>query len=214
MSRGFQFIVIEGIDGSGTTTQVQCLADRLRAEGKSVVTTREPTTGPVGKLLRQVLEGKLKGDTGAKVEFDWVTLALLFAADRADHAQSLILPTLTRGDHLICDRYDLSSRIYQSVTAPSHDLALTWVCAINAHAPRPDITLVLDVEPGVAESRRLRRGAEPELFEKSELQRRLALAYEDAQHYVPNDRLTHVPGNLPIADVTDCLYAAYCGIRI
>jgi dTMP kinase len=177
-----------------------------------VVTTGEPTTGPVGKLLRQVLEGKLKGDTDANVEFDWVTLALLFAADRADHAQSLILPTLNRGDLLICDRYDLSSRIYQSLTAPSPDLALAWVCDINAQAPRPDVTLVLDVEPGLAESRRIRRGAEPELFEKSELQRRLAQAYDEAQRYVPNDRLTHVPGNLPIADVTDCLYAACCGV--
>lgn len=213
MSRGYQFIVLEGIDGSGTTTQVQCLAARLRAEGKSVVTTREPTTGPVGKLLRQVLEGRLKGDTDAKVEFDWVTLALLFAADRADHAQSLIIPTLARGDLLICDRYDLSSRIYQSLTAPKPDLALTWVCAINAHAPRPDLTYILDIEPRLAESRRLRRGAEPELFEKSELQQRLALAYDEAQRYVPNDRLTHVPGNLPIADVTDYLYATCCSVQ-
>ncbi len=209
MSNSSQFIVLEGIDGSGTTTQLQCLANRLRADGKSVVTTSEPTSGPVGKLLRQALQGKLISDVDGRVQFDWVTLALLFAADRAFHAQALIKPTLERGHLLICDRYDLSSRIYQSVTAPSPDLALTWVCAINDRVPRPDLTFVLDVEPGLAEERRIKRSAQPELFEQSQLQKRLAQAYGQADKYVPNDRLKHIQGDLPIEEVTEQLYSAY-----
>jgi dTMP kinase len=204
-----RFIVLEGIDGSGTTTQLQCLAECLRADGATVVTTGEPTSGPVGRLLRQILEGALATD-GAS-DFDWVALALLFAADRASHAKSVIQPALQLGHVVICDRYDLSSRIYQSVTAPEPGSALPWVCAINGYAPRPDLTLVLDVAPDLAEQRRAKRGAKSELFEQSQLQRKLAQAYLDAERYVPNDRLKHVRGDLPIREVTEILYAACVG---
>jgi len=200
MSKPIQFIVLEGIDGSGTTTQLRALAARLRAARKTVVTTGEPTPGPVGLLLRQILEGKL----GAG-HFDWVTLALLFAADRAHHVQSLINPTVQQGAIVVCDRYDLSSRIYQSVTAPDPDTALPWVCALNDRVPRPDITFVLDVDPDLAEQRRAKRGADAELFEKAALQRRLAQAYGNAEHYVPNDRLAHVRGDKAIDEVTEIL---------
>ena len=204
MAKPIQFIVLEGIDGSGTTTQLGALAGRLRAAGKSVVTTGEPTAGPVGLLLRKILEGKLGPDEGA-TSFDWVALALLFAADRAHHAQSSILPSLERGQIVICDRYDLSSRIYQSITAPNPDTALPWVSALNDRVPRPDLTFVLEVDPDLAEQRRSARGTEAELFEKNSLQRRLARAYAEAVRYVPNDRLKHVQGDLPIGEVTDIL---------
>jgi len=204
MSKPIQFIVLEGIDGSGTTTQVRALAARLRAAGKSVVTTGEPTPGPVGLLLRQILEGKL-GPAQSGADFDWVTLALLFAADRAHHVQSLIGPSVQQGAMVVCDRYDLSSRIYQSVTAPDPVTALPWVCALNERVPRPDVTFVLDVDPDLAEQRRAQRGADAELFEKAALQRRLAQAYGNAEHFVPNDRLAHVRGDKPIDEVTEIL---------
>ena len=208
MNIRYRFIVLEGIDGSGTTTQLQCLAQRLRADGNAVVTTSEPTTGPVGQLLRQALEGNLGSDADGCAPFDWVTLALLFAADRANHAQSLINPTLSQGKLLLCDRYDLSSRIYQSVTAAEPQAALPWLCVLNERVPRPDLTLVLDIDPGLAEQRRSKRGAPPELFEQNQLQSKLALAYLEAESYVPNDRLKHVRGDLSISEVTDRLYAA------
>jgi dTMP kinase len=211
MTVGFRFIVLEGIDGSGTTTQLQCLAQRLRADGNTVVTTSEPTPGPVGLLLRQALEGKLRTDVHGSAPFDWATLALLFAADRANHAQSLIVPTLAQGNLLLCDRYDLSSRIYQSVTADDPEAALAWLCTINERVPRPDLTLVLDIKPELAEGRRSKRGTPPELFEQNQLQRKLAQAYYEAEKYVPNDRLKHVRGELSISEVTDSLYAACVG---
>lgn len=204
MTEPIRFIVLEGIDGSGTTTQLEALATRLRAAGKSVVTTREPTTLPVGALLRKILEGRLETST----QFDWVTLALLFAADRAHHVHSVIVPSLEQGSIVICDRYDLSSRIYQSLTAPEPATALPWVCAVNDRVPRPDITCVLDVDAELAERRRVARGGKPELFEQIALQRRLAEAYTDAHRYVPNDRLAHFRGDLPIEQVTELLYAA------
>jgi len=210
MVRPIQFIVLEGIDGSGTTTQLRALAARLRAAGSSVVTTGEPTAGPVGVLLRQILEGKLESGSNGQT-FDWVTLALLFAADRAHHAQSLIHPNLQEGRIVICDRYDLSSRIYQSVTAPDPVVALPWVCSINDRVPRPDLTFVLDVDPDLAEQRRAKRGGAAELFEKQSLQRNLALAYAEAERYVPNDRLVHVRGELPVDEVTNVLFEGCLG---
>ena len=208
MNTTFRFIVLEGIDGSGTTTQLECLAKLLRADGNAVVTTSEPTPGPVGRLLRQALEGSLSPDVDGCSQFDWVTLALLFAADRANHAQSLIVPTLAQGKVLLCDRYDLSSRIYQSVTAADPEAALPWLCILNERVPRPDLTLVLDIEPELAEKRRSTRGAPPELFEQNQLQCKLARAYCEAEKYVPNDRLKHIPGELSISEVTERLYAA------
>ena len=203
-----RFIVLEGIDGSGTTTQLHALAERLRSEGRTVITTGEPTPGPIGRLLRQILSGSIEGGPEAAAGFDWTTLALLFAADRAAHAQHVIRPALLQGCTVLCDRYDLSSRIYQSVTAPDPETALPWVCAINSQAPRPDLTLVLDVAPETAELRRAERAETVELFEQNQLQRTLAHAYQQAERYVPNDRLKHVPGNLPIGEVTEILYAA------
>ena len=203
-----RFIVLEGIDGSGTTTQLQALAERLRADGTTVVSTGEPTSSPIGRLLRQILSGSIESGPERTAGFDWATLALLFAADRTYHAQVVIRPSLLQGCTVLCDRYDLSSRIYQSVTAPDPEAALPWVCAINEQAPRPDLTLVLDVDPETAEQRRAKRAAKAELFEQSQLQRTLAQAYRQAERYVPNDRLKHVPGNLPIGEVTEILYAA------
>ena len=77
------FIVLEGIDGSGTTTQLERLAARLRARGRRVVATREPTPGPIGLLLREILMGRHANPDGTSM--DGRAMALLFAADRRDH---------------------------------------------------------------------------------------------------------------------------------
>ncbi len=211
MSNSGRFIVLEGIDGSGTTTQLEALALRFRELGRTVVTTREPTSGPVGALLRRILTGSIDAGEGAG-SFDWMTLALLFAADRAHHAHNVIRPNLEQGHVVICDRYDLSSRIYQSLTAPDADVARPWVSTLNACVPRPDITFVLQVDAEVAEQRRAARGGKPELFEQSALQRRLAEAYAQAQVYVPNDRLAHVSGDRPVGQVTELLFAGCASI--
>src|SRR5690242_1367991 len=120
------FIVLEGIDGSGTTTQAARLAQTLQARGARVHATREPSTGPVGRLLRQALTGTLVADE-RPVQLDFCTLALLFAADRMDHVRREIEPALARGEVVISDRYDLSSLIYQSETSPDAEQYLPWL---------------------------------------------------------------------------------------
>lgn len=189
------FIVLEGIDGSGTTTQAHTLAERLRTEGREVVLTCEPTAGPVGRFLRQALSGKLIGADGERVDLEWSAMALLFSADRLDHLEREIEPALLRGALVISDRYDLSSLIYQSATCPEGEAAVPWLRALNSRARRPDLTLVLDVSPDVAEKRRHARAGEPEIFEKKELQRRLARLYKRSAEFVPQDRLELLPGD-------------------
>ncbi len=196
MTRG-RFIVLEGIDGSGTTTQAKRLTEELARRGRSVVATWEPSTGPVGQLIRRALRHELARDDGGQRELSWETLALLFAADRADHVESVIRPALDAGLIVVSDRYDLSSLTYQSLTAPEPDGALAWIRTLNARAVRPDLTLVLDVAGDVAEVRRASRGGPAELFEVTELQRRLAALYTRAERLVPADRLVHVVDGEP-----------------
>lgn len=196
-SRG-RFIVLEGIDGSGTTTQARRLVEALEARGEPTLLTCEPTSGPVGALLRQALQKKLLADDGAAARrLDWTTLALLFAADRLDHLHQVVVPALEAGRTVVSDRYVLSSLAYQSVTSPEGPESLPWIRELNRHAPPPDLTLVLDVDEAVAAERRALRGGPPELFEVREIQRKLADFYARAGEVVPTWPLVHVPDGTP-----------------
>ena len=139
-----RFVVLEGIDGAGTTTQMGKLASRLRAVGNKVVrATREPSDGPIGMMVRQILTGRIVAPGGAP---GWATMALLFAADRMDHVESEIEPILAEGGIVISDRYDASSLAYQSVSSGrGGEQAVDWIRQLNRHALRPDLTIVLDV---------------------------------------------------------------------
>lgn len=201
VTRG-RFVVLEGIDGAGTTTQTRELALALERSGITTHATCEPSRGPVGAYLRSLLAGPPD-----RPRLDWAALALLFAADRLDHVAREIEPALARGVCVISDRYDLSSLIYQSATAPAAEQVLPWIRAINLRARRPDLTLVLDIAPDVAAQRRQARGGEAELFEDLELQRRLAALYARAERFVPDDTLVHVAADAPIADLTQALVA-------
>lgn len=189
------FIVLEGIDGCGSTTQSRRLVHALQARGHDAMATFEPSSGPIGQFLRGVLERR-PVQSGQDHPFDpgWATLSLLFAADRLDHVDSTILPALRAGRLVISDRYDLSSLAYQSVTADDASAVVPWIRELNAQAVRPDLTLVLEVSAEEAAERRRRRGTAEQLFEAEELQRRLIPAYASAQALVPGDRLEHVSG--------------------
>jgi dTMP kinase len=199
------FIVLEGIDGAGTTTQAEMLAGALRRRGLPAHVTREPSDGPVGSLIRLILTHRVvvAGLTGPHAP-SWATMALLFAADRLDHLETEILPNLRDGVTVICDRYDLSSITYQSLTAPEGqeaDEVVAWVRALNRRARRPDLTLVLDVDPAIAAKRRMQRASFTELYEDLELQRALASTYASAEQLVPGDRLVHVAGGVSADEV-------------
>src|SRR5882724_9432878 len=156
------FVVVEGIDGSGSTTVAERLTSHLVGKRRPVHRTCEPSGGPIGALIRQILAHRLVVPTEwGPSSPGWVTMALLFAADRADHLQAEVLPRLRDGVIVISDRYDLSSLAYQSATAPGGDPAeaervCAWIRELNRHARRPDLTLVLDVRHEVAAERRKR----------------------------------------------------------
>lgn len=190
------FIVLEGLDGAGTTTQMERLAAALRAAGHPVLTTCEPSNGPVGALIRQALRRRLVLPD-ARGALSHQTLALLFAADRVDHLEAEIEPALARGEHVICDRYVLSSLAYQGAHAESG-----WVATLNLHAVSPDLTLFIEVRPEVAQQRRARRGSQEELYESEDKQRRIAQQYLAAIAARPGDRLVRIDGSAGIAQVT------------
>lgn len=198
-----RFIVLEGIDGAGTTTQGQTLVATLESHGHPARFTHEPSALPIGALLRQILVG---GPGMARP--DWDGMALLFAADRLDHVAREIEPLIAAGVTVVCDRYDLSTLAYQSATAGDEQAALPWLRAINQRARRPDVTLVLDVDAAVAEARRARRGGEPELFERRELQAQLAALYARAESLVPEERVIHLDANGALAEVEANVVAA------
>lgn len=201
MSSTGRFIVVEGIDGSGSTTQAQRLVAELERAGVRARFTCEPSSGNVGALIREALGHRLRDSAGEPVALDWVTLALLFAADRADHVHRMVLPTLAKGEWVVSDRYDLSSLAYQSVTSGGAADVLPWIRALNSKVLRPDLTIIVDVNAATAARRRHTRGADAELFEVPEIQERLASVYRNAEILVPHDRVAHVDGERDIASV-------------
>ena len=210
------FVVLEGVDGAGTTTQCARLRESLTSRGIASLVTREPTAGPIGSLLRQALGHRLVVPTpkGPKAP-SWQTMALLFAADRLDHLESEILPALTAGVCVISDRYDLSSLAYQSATAPEgkEAEAIRWVRELNRYAQRPDLTVVLHVSAEVAEARRAGRGGAAALYETADLQRRLVQGYARAEELRPADRYVHLDGDKIADEVAAEVLAAVLSAR-
>jgi dTMP kinase len=203
-----RFVVLEGIDGAGTTTHVGRLADRLRSMRVPVRATREPSDGPVGTLVRQVLTGRVVVPGGRAP--GWATMALLFAADRMDHVESEIDPFVAEGGVILSDRYDASSLAYQSVSSGADSKeAVEWIRMLNRYVRRPDLTIVLDLSPETASERRLRRGEPAQLYEQNEVQRALAAFYKDLAKHMPKDRVTVIDASGTVEEVHARVWTAY-----
>ncbi len=198
-----RFIVLEGLDGAGTTTQARILGGALRQAGRRVHVTAEPSTGPAGALVRQILSRRVAGPDGAG--FDPTALALLFAADRLDHVAAEIAPRLRDGVDVISDRFTLSSLAYQGLT--TGDMA--WVDGINSRAAVPDLTVFLRVPAPVAFRRRRAVSADREIFEVSAFQRQVADSYDRAMAYLQaaGQRIVEVDGEAPIEAVAAAVRA-------
>src|SRR6478752_2920736 len=141
------FIALEGGDGAGKSTQVEALAEWIRAKGHEVVVTREPGATPIGKRLRSILLDVSSAGLSNRAE------ALLYAADRAEHVDSVVRPALERGAIVISDRYIDSSVAYQGA---GRDLAPTEIARISRWATSglvPHLTVLLDVDPQTARER-------------------------------------------------------------
>lgn len=204
------FVVFEGVDGAGTTTQCARYASQLRAARRLAHVTREPSAGPVGSLIRLILTQRMALPLSRQAE----TMALLFAADRLDHIGSEIEPFLRDGYVVLSDRYDLSSLAYQSITAEAGDAAASveWIRALNRHARRPDVTVVLDVSSEIAAQRRRARGGAVEIFDDAEIQARLADAYLRAEAFMPGERVIHINGEADVDAVAEAVAAALAPI--
>ncbi|AZQ36447.1 dTMP kinase [Streptomyces cyaneochromogenes] len=141
------FIALEGGDGAGKSTQAEALAEWIRGKGHEVVVTREPGATPVGKRLRSILLDVSSAGLSHRAE------ALLYAADRAEHVDTVVRPALERGAVVISDRYVDSSVAYQGA---GRDLSPTEIARINRWATNglaPHLTVLLDVAPEVARER-------------------------------------------------------------
>lgn len=197
-----QFFALEGIDGSGKSTQLKLLARRLEAAGIPCLTTCEPTSGPIGKLLRQVLTGQVKCDSRV--------VAPLFAADRLDHLlreENGLCRAVEAGLTVLTDRYCFSSYAYQSV-----DLPLEWVIEVNrpcAQLLRPTATLFLDVSPELALERIAQNRAGAELFETRDRLTRTREQYFKAFELEQNrERVIVIPGDRDVDAVAGEIWAA------
>jgi dTMP kinase len=155
-------ISIEGIDGSGKTTQAQVILNWLRTNGYRAKYTAEPTYGRIGSVIR--LHVYRIRNTPPEYE------ALLFAADRVEHYQRLIRPLLERGFVVVSDRYIHSSLAYQG--AALRDVG--WVRDVNKFAPPPDLAVLIDVPVEVALQRKKRRRMR---FEKREILLKVSKEY-------------------------------------
>jgi dTMP kinase len=149
-----KFIVIDGPDGAGLSTQAELLRDWIVEQGKPAILTKEPTTGPIGGIIRAVLDGEWK--------LPPYELQLLFVADRAHHLAHVIEPALRAGKIVICDRYILSTLAFG---VP--DVSEKLLKEMNAGFRKPDLTIFLDVPPAVSLKRIRKSRVHLELFEQS-----------------------------------------------
>ena len=157
------FIVLDGPDGSGTSTHAKLLAERLQKEGYAVLLTAEPTDGPVGIQIRELLHNEA---------MDPMSLQLLFTTDRAWHVKEVIAPALAEGKIVVCDRYWYSTVVYAEAQGLHSDPLLD----LNKKFIQPDIA-IFTMPPLEISLKRVMKRPTQEIFEKEELQRNIYGGY-------------------------------------
>ena len=181
MTRGC-FITFEGGEGAGKSTQIRRLAERLRAEARDVVLTREPGGSPGAESIRELLLN------GAVDRWSPLTEALLMNAARRDHIERVIAPALARGAVVLCDRFADSTRAYQGAGGAVDPNVIAQLEAAVVGEMRPDLTLIFDLPVAEGLRRALSRNGGEERFEaKGEaFHERLRAAYLDIARSEPD----------------------------
>ena len=200
-----KFIVFEGLDGSGTTTQANLLFRYLKKQGKKVYLTGEPTRSLIGGLI----EGQISGDWKSTPE----CLQLLFTADRAHHLEKGIIPLLKKGITVICTRYILSTLAYGSIDMVAETSShlpprpalqgsaedAQWLINLNKKFIWPDIIFLLKVSPKICIQRIKKERFHKELFEKEETLKKVSQNYLKFAKKLKNIYL--IDGEKPIKEV-------------
>ncbi|MBU8909817.1 MAG: dTMP kinase [Desulfobacterales bacterium] len=194
-----KFIVFEGIDGSGKSTQIKKISKRLKTFDYKVYSTFEPTDGPIGSLIRQMLSGK--------VSTDQRTIASLFAADRTDHLMnkvSGIRHKVDQGEIVLCDRYYFSSYAYHA-----QYIDMDWVIhanSLNAEILRPDVTIFIDVDPKVCFERIKSSRSSFEMYEKIDIMKKVRDNYFKAFDALNDlEKIIIIDGNNTMEMVEDAI---------
>jgi dTMP kinase len=184
-------IALEGIDGTGKSTQVRLLAEELSGRGYEVVATREPTDGPFGRRIRELYLNRWQAAPGEELE--------LFIADRRQHVRELIEPALAAGKIVITDRYYLSTAAYQGAAGYDPEAILK---ENEAFAPKPDLVFLLALPPAVGVERiRSLRGDQLNDFEQEDELGRVASIFDE----IKRPFIIRVEGRLEIEDIHRCL---------
>ena len=182
-----KFIVIEGLDGSGASTQVAMLSEYLASKGYKVLVTKEPTNNLIGGLIRGQLTHEWKSNPEC--------LQLLFAADRSHHIEKEIIPALEKGYVVISDRY-----LYSSLAFGSIDCDIDWLKSINAKFLKPDVSVILNVPPEISVERISRSRAGFELFEDKTKLEKVRAAFDRLAK--ENSSVIVIDGTMPVNKVS------------
>ncbi len=197
------FIVFEGLDGCGKTSQMKRLMRRLVAGGTACFETREPSDGVIGALTRSVVRGDL--------EVDPVTLAMLFAADRVEHVSKEILPKLAQRKTVLCDRFYYSSIAYQGMELGHENLI-----RLNENTMRrirPDAVVFLDASPEECLRRRSIDRVDVELFDDLNTQKRVRESfYRTFELLGAQENILMIPADVSEDEVAEAIWAKLgCG---
>ncbi len=191
--------MFEGIDGSGKSTQIQNISKRLKTENLKVYTTFEPTDGPVGSLIRQMLSGEIATDQR--------TIASLFAADRTDHLTNQkngIKQKVDQGGIVLCDRYYFSSYAYHA-----QYIDMEWVIhanSLNAEILKPDLTIFIDVDPEICFKRIKLSRTDFEMYEQIDIMKNVRINYFKAfDRLKDSEKIAVVDGNTTPEKVEDSI---------
>ena len=202
------FIALEGIDGSGKSTQAKMLAEKLSSAGHKVYLTFEPTDSRIGTIIRDIMKGKMEADDRV--------IAGLFVADRLDHLLNKtngIIKKMEDGYTVITDRYYFSSYAYQGV-----HLSLDWVIEANsmsAEILKPDLNVYIDISPELSIQRLNSGRSSMELYETKENLHNVKKKYAEAFELLKfKENIFVTDGNRPAEKVADDIWKAVSGISV
>lgn len=186
------FVALEGLDGSGSSTQVSLLVSKLNSSGLKAFPSKEPTNNIIGGIIRGVLTK------------DWTLpadgLQLLYAADRCHNLKRCIIPEISKGNIIVSDRYAFSSIAFGSM-----DCQLEWLEGIYKHYPLPDITFFISVSPEVCIDRIRKSRSDFELFEEKSKLQKIFKTYKKLARRKENN-IVEINGERPMTKIASEIY--------